>query len=132
MEHAAMAGNQPATPSTENASPRPDRGPPGAPQRGEPAPGYAEPNPVRTEPRDAPDPTVAGNRAAQSGTEPTPQDPNEPDIDQPIPPGDIPSKTPIKEPERGEAQYVADEADPQAQFGDAARPIVPGPADGAD
>jgi hypothetical protein len=129
-----MAGNQPATPNTENASPRPDRGPPGMPQRCDPAPGYAEPDPARSATRDAPDPTVEGNRAAQTGQTPPAQDPDAPDINQPIPPGDIPSKTPVKEPERDEAQYVADDpADqPQAIYSDAARPVVPGPADGAD
>ena len=129
-----MAGNQPATPNTENASPRPDRGPPGTPQRFDPASGYAEPQPTQSATRDAPDPTVPGNRPAQVGSTPPAQDPDSPDINQPIPPGDIPSKTPVKEPERDEAQYVdADPADePQAIYSDAARPVVPGPADGAD
>ncbi len=129
-----MAGNQPATPNTENTSPRPDRGPPGNPQRCDPAPGYAEPKPTRSATRDAPDPTVAGNRAAQVESTPPAQDPDAPDINQPIPPGDIPSKTPVKEPERDEAQYVdGDPADdPQGIYSDAARPVVPGPADGAD
>jgi hypothetical protein len=129
-----MAGNQPASPNTENASPRPDCGPPGNPQRFEPAPGYAEPRPTKAGVRDAPDPTVAGNRSAQVGATPPTQDPDSPDIDQPIPPGDIPSKTPVKEPERDEAQYVERDAsaDPQAIYSDAARPVVPGPADGAD
>jgi hypothetical protein len=129
-----MAGIQSEPANTANTSPRPDHGPPGTPRRVDPGPGYAEPNPTRVEPRDAPDPTVPGNRAAQAGTEPTPQDPDEPDINQPIPPGDIPSKTPVKEPERGEAQYVerGTSSDPQAIYSDAARPVVPGPADGAD
>jgi hypothetical protein len=129
-----MAGNQPASPQTDNASPRPDCGPPGNPQRFEPAPGYAEPRPTKAGVRDAPDPTVAGNRAAQASTTPTPQDPDAPDIDQPVPPGDIPSKTPVQEPERGDAQYVARDPgdEPQAIYSDAARPVVPGPADGAD
>ena len=125
-----MAGNQPD--NARNVSPQPDRGPPGRPQRAEPMPGYAEPKPTQSAQRDAPDPTVPGNRAAQSGAEP--QNPDEPQVDHPIPPGDVPSKTPIKEPERGEAQYVSDDTvdDPQAMYSDAARPVVPGPADGAD
>ena len=129
-----MAGNQPASPNTENASPRPDCGPPGTPQRFDAAPGYAEPRPPKAGVRDAPDPTVAGNRSAQVGATPPAQDPDSPDINQPIPPGDIPSKTPVKEPERDVAQYVdGDPADdPQAIYSDAARPVVPGPADGAD
>jgi hypothetical protein len=125
-----MAGNQPDL--NRNPSPRPDRGPPGLPRGEENTSGYDEKKPTSVTHRDAPDPTVEGNRTAQAGTQPEPQDPDAPDIDQPVPPGDIPSKTPVKEPERGEAQYVADSADRQAQFGDAARPIVPGPADGAD
>jgi hypothetical protein len=66
--------------------------------------------------------------------DPKQRNPDEPDIDQPIPPGDVPSKTPIKEPERGDAQYVSDDTvdDPQAIYSDAAQPVVPGPADGAD
>jgi hypothetical protein len=127
-----MAGNQPD--NARNTSPRPDRGPPGRPQRNESTPGYAEPKPTHAAQRDAPDPTVAGSRLAQAGTGAEPQNPDEPDIDHPVPPGDIPSKTPVKEPERGDAQYVAGTAgdDKQAMYSDAARPVVPGPADGAD
>jgi hypothetical protein len=127
-----MAGNQPDSPQTAPSSPRPDRGPPGSPSGRDNTSGYDEKKPTSVSKRDAPDPTVPGSRTAQAGTEPTPQNPDAPDIDAPVPPGDIPSKTPVKEPERGEAQYVADAGDRQAQFGDAARPIVPGPADGAD
>jgi hypothetical protein len=138
MEEPAMAGNQPDL--SRNASPKPDRGPPGAPRANDNTSGYDEKKPTSVTQRDAPDPTVPGNRGAQVASTPEPQDPDAPDIDQPVPPGDIPSKTPVKEPERGTAQYVdaqsADAAqspdDRQAQFGDAARPIVPGPADGAD
>jgi hypothetical protein len=136
QETHAMAGNAPATPHTDNASPRPDRGPPGMPRADDNTSGYDEPKATTTprEMRDAPDPTIAGNQPAQAGTTPAPQDPDAPDIDQPIPPGDIPSKTPVQEPERGEAQYVdRDPADdPQAIYSDAARPVVPGPGDGAD
>ena len=137
-----MAGNQPASPNTENASPRPDRGPPGAPRGDDNTSGYDEKKPTSVPDRSSPDPTRPGNPRAQANAagpdhppEPgqaQPQDPDAPDIDHPVPPGDIPSKTPVKEPERGEAQYVADSEDRQAQFGDAARPIVPGPADGAE
>ena len=128
-----MAGNQPDSTRT-NASPKPDRGPPGQPLRSDPMPGYAEPKPTRTATRDAPDPTREGNQPAQAGTTPAPQDPDAPDINQPVPPGDIPSKTPVKEPEQGEAQYVDRDtaAQPQAIYSDAARPVVPGPGDGAD
>jgi hypothetical protein len=129
-----MAGNQPDL--SRNTSPQPDRGPPGVPRSSDNTSGYDEPK-ATTTPRDAraaPDPTVPGNRGAQAATTPEPQDPDAPDIDQPVPPGDVPSKTPVKEPERGTAQYVdaGKSDDRQAQFGDAARPIVPGPADGAD
>jgi hypothetical protein len=129
-----MAGNQPDL--SRNTSPQPDRGPPGMPRADDNTSGYDEPKATTTPRamRDAPDPTVPGNRAAQSASPPEPQDPDAPDIDQPVPPGDVPSKTPVKEPERGTAQYVQGEAptDPQAIYSDAARPVVPGPADGAD
>ena len=144
-----MAGNQPD--SARNVSPQPDRGPVGAPHGDDNTSGYDEKKPTSVADRTSPDPTAPGDRPAQAGTQPTPstpepQDPDSPDINTPVPPGDLPSKTPVKEPERGEAQYVddapiGDEAassggklgeDRQAQFGDAARPIVPGPADGAD
>jgi hypothetical protein len=127
-----MAGNQPAP--ARNVSPQPDRGPVGAPRGDDNTSGYDESKPTSVADRDAPDPTTAGNASAQTGTEPTPSpDPYDPDIDAPVPPGDVPSKTPIKEPERGEAQYVeAESQDPQAIYSDAARPVVPGPADGAD
>jgi hypothetical protein len=129
-----MAGNQPDSPQTAPSSPRPDRGPPGRPGGRDNTSGYDEKKPTSVSQRDAPDPTVPGNRAAQTGVEPTPQNPDEPDIDQPVPPGDIPSKTPVKEPERDAPQYVGPTKgdDPQAIYSDAARPIVPGPADGAD
>jgi len=127
-----MAGNQPDA-RTQNTPPRPDRGPPGMPRGDDNTSGYDEKKPTSVSDRDSPDPTRAGNRPAQAGTQPEPQDPDDPDIDAPVPPGDIPSKTPVKEPERGEAQYVDDTGgDAQAVYGDAARPIVPGPADGAD
>ena len=133
-----MAGNQPDR--IPNPSPQPDRGPPGAPRAaGDNTSGYDEKKPTSVADRDAPDPTQPGNPRAQAGAagpdnppepgQPEPQDPDHPDINTPVPPGDLPSKTPVKEPERGTAQYVDDR---QAQFGDAARPIVPGPADGAD
>jgi hypothetical protein len=136
-----MAGNQNDT--QRNASPQPDRGPHGAPHGDDNTSGYDEKKPTSVAERASPDPTVPGDRPAQAGTTPTPstpepQDPDSPDINTPVPPGDLPSKTPVKEPERGEAQYVDDApigdegGDRQAQFGDAARPIVPGPADGAD
>jgi hypothetical protein len=142
-----MAGNQPDL--NRNTSPRPDRGPPGVLRGDDNTSGYDERKPTSVTQRDAPDPTQPGNPRAQAGAsgpdhppEPgqaQPQDPDAPDINQPVPPGDVPSKTPVTEPERGEAQYVGDApigegsgSDPQAQFGDAARPIVPGPADGAD
>ena len=130
-----MAGNQPQ--STPNRAPQPDRGPPGAPRPDDNTSGYDETKAttVPKEMRDSPDPTVAGNRPAQAGAtpgQPEPQDPDNPDINAPVPPGDIPSKTPVKEPERGEAQYVDGGNDPQAIYSDAARPVVPGPADGAD
>jgi hypothetical protein len=133
QEHAAMAGNRPDL--ARNASPRPDRGPPGAPRGDDNPSGYDEPK-ATTLPRETraePDPTVPGNRGAQAGIapQPPPQDPDDPHVDQPVPPGDVPSKTPVKEPERGEAQYVADAADAPV-YSDAARPVVPGPADGAD
>jgi hypothetical protein len=129
-----MAGNQPDL--SRNTSPQPDRGPPGVPRADDNTSGYDEakatsvPRPMR----DAPDPTVPGSGKSQSATTPEPQDPDAPAIDQPVPPGDIPSKTPVKEPEHGTAQYVAGDgkADPQAIYSDAARPVVPGPADGAD
>ena len=127
-----MAGNQPQ--STPNRAPQPDRGPPGMPRADDNTSGYDETKAttVPKEMRDAPDPTAEGNRPAQSATTPEPQDPDAPDIDQPVPPGDLPSKTPVTEPERGEAQYVDGANDPQAIYSDAARPGVPGPADGAD
>ena len=119
-----MAGNQPDR--ARNTAPQPDRGPQGAPHGDDNTSGYDEKKPTSVSDRDAPDPTVAG-------AQPEPQDPDDPDINQPIPPGDVPSKTPVKEPERGVAEYVDDTPNvDQAQFGDAARPIVPGPADGAD
>jgi hypothetical protein len=144
QEDTAMAGNQPDT--HRNPSPRPDRVPPGAPRGNDNTSGYDEKKPTSVTQRDAPDPTRPGNPRAQAGAagpdhppEPgkaQPQDPDAPDIDQPVPPGDVPSKTPVKERERGEAQYVAGanpkSTDPQAMFSDAARPVVPGPADGAD
>ena len=126
-----MAGNPLSSTRAENASPQPDCGPVGAPSRSDATPGYAEPKPTRSATRDAPDPTAAGGEPAHTGTEPTP-DPYDPDIDQPVPPGDIPSKTPIKEPERGEAQYVEAPGEAEAIYSDAARPVIPGPADGAD
>ena len=126
-----MAGNQPDA-RTQNTSPRPDRCPPGMPRGDDNTSGYDESKPTSVTARDAPDPTVPGNRTAQVAATPEPQDPDAPDIDAPVPPGDIPSKTPVKEPERGEAQYVEAPGEKQAVFGDAARPIVPGPADGAD
>jgi hypothetical protein len=134
-----MAGN-----TTRNASPQTDRGPKGCPHGDDNTSGYDETKPTSASDRVSPDPTVPGNPRAQAGAsgpdhppEPgkavEPQDPDAPDIDQPVPPGDIPSKTPVKEPERGVAEYVDDSPNiDQAQFGDAARPIVPGPADGAD
>jgi hypothetical protein len=138
-----MAGNQPNR--ARNAPPQPDRGPQGAPRGDDNTSGYDEKKPTSVTDRDAPDPTVPGNPRAQADAtgpdhppEPgqaQPQDPDSPDINQPVPPGDLPSKTPVKEPERGIAEYVDDTPttdDRQAQFGDAARPIVPGPADGAD
>lgn len=126
-----MAGNQPD--NARNLPPQPDRGPPGAPRGDDNTSGYDEQKPTSVSERDSPDPTAAGNRPAQTGTEPTPSpDPYDPDIDQPVPPGDVPSKTPIKEPERGEAQYVEAPGEPEAIYSDAARPVIPGPADGAD
>jgi hypothetical protein len=128
-----MAGNQPDR--ATNPSPRPDRGPPGVPRAGgDNTSGYDEGKPTSVADRQSPDPTVEGGRNAQAASPPEPQDPDAPDIDQPVPPGDVPSKTPVKEPERGEAQYVDGKSsgDPQAMFSDAARPVVPGPADGAD
>jgi hypothetical protein len=128
-----MAGNQPDSARTANAAPRPDCGPPGTLRGDDNTSGYDEHKPTSFAERDGPDPTAAGSRPAQTGTEPTPTpDPYDPGIDQPVPPGDVPSKTPIKEPERGEAQYVDAAADPQAIYSDAAHPVVPGPADGAD
>ena len=127
-----MAGNQPSSARTQNASPQPDRGPAGAPRGGDNTSGYDEKKPTSETQRDAPDPTVEGNQPAQTGADTPSPDPYNPDIDQPVPPGDVPSKTPIKEPERGEAQYVDASQDPQAIYSDAARPVIPGPADGAD
>ncbi|MGH8030571.1 MAG: hypothetical protein ACREO3_11630 [Arenimonas sp.] len=99
-----MAGTQPEL--SRNASPKPDRAPPGAPCGDDNTSGYDESKPTSVADRTSPDPTVPGNRRAQTAETPAPQDPDAPDIDQPIPPGDIPSKTPVQEPERGAAQYV--------------------------
>jgi hypothetical protein len=137
-----MAGNQPDT--NRNSAPTPDRGPRGALRGNDNTSGYDEKKPTSITDRTAPDPTKPGNPRAQAGApgpdhppEPgkaEPQDPDAPDIDHPVPPGDVPSKTPVKEPERGTAQYVSGDGaqDPQAIYSDAARPVVPGPADGAD
>jgi hypothetical protein len=134
-----MAGNQPDR--IPNPSPRPDAGAPGQLRPGgDNTSGYDEGKPTSVSDRTSPDPTLPGNPRAQANAagpdhppEPgkvEPQDPDAPDIDQPVPPGDVPSKTPVTEPERGTAQYV--QGDPQAMYSDAARPVVPGPADGAD
>jgi hypothetical protein len=134
-----MAGNQPDTAGAPNARPRPDRGPPGGAHGSDNTSGYDEKKPTSYSDRSDPDPTAEGNRPAQSGVRGA-TDPNAPAIDHPVPPGDVPSKTPVKEPERGEAQYVDRDTaqgaqgtqDAQAIYSDAARPVVPGPADGAD
>ena len=137
-----MAGNQPDL--ARNASPKPYRGPPGAMRGDDNTSGYDEKKPTSVADRTSPDPTKPGNPRAQANAagpdhppEPgkvEPQDPDAPNVDQPVPPGDVPSKTPVTEPERGTAQYVDAKApaDPQAMFSEAARPVVPGPADGAD
>jgi len=72
--------------------------------------GYREvPRPTQID-RDKPNPIKAGGEASQTRTDDGAGEDggsgDKPRIDQPLPPGDIPNKEPVKEPEHARPEYV--------------------------